>query len=117
MILVQLSGLRWPRPAVTQTEVKAAMEGIRSRKIYLRREVRVGENLSSDFLRFHRKCVPTKCQGDVTKCPRGKRGRGRGGDLALGTGTDQDQDQVYLDTLAYHQHYKKLVFSRGVNEV
>lgn len=42
---------------------------------------------------------------------------GRGGDLALGTGTDQDQDQVYLDTLAYHQHYKKLVFSRGVNEV
>ena len=50
MILVQLSGLRWPRPAVTQTEVKAAMEGIRSRKIYLRREVRVGENLSSDFL-------------------------------------------------------------------
>ena len=44
-------------------------------------------------------------------------GGGRGGDLALGTGTDQDQDQVYLDTLAYHQHYKKLVFSRGVNEV
>lgn len=42
---------------------------------------------------------------------------GKGGDLALGTGTDQDQDQVYLDTLAYHQHYKKLVFSRGVNEV
>ena len=49
MILVQLSGLRWPRPAVTQTEVKAAMEGIRSRKICLCREVRVGENLSSDF--------------------------------------------------------------------
>ena len=47
----------------------------------------------------------------------GKGGRGEGGDLALGTGTDQDQDQVYLDTLAYHQHYKKLVFSRGVNEV
>ena len=45
-------------------------------------------------------------------------GKGKGGgDLALGTGTDQDQDQVYLDTLAYHQHYKKLVFSRGVNEV
>ena len=44
-------------------------------------------------------------------------GEGKGGDLALGTGTDQDQDQVYLDTLAYHQHYKKLVFSRGVNEV
>ena len=43
--------------------------------------------------------------------------REEGGDLALGTGTDQDQDQVYLDTLAYHQHYKKLVFSRGVNEV
>ena len=42
-------------------------------------------------------------------------GKGKGGDLALGTGTDQDQ--VYLDTLAYHQHYKKLVFSRGVNEV
>lgn len=41
--------------------------------------------------------------------------REEGGDLALGTGTDQDQ--VYLDTLAYHQHYKKLVFSRGVNEV
>lgn len=41
---------------------------------------------------------------------------GEGGDLALGTGTDQDQDQVYLDTLAYHQHDKKLVFSRGVNE-
>ena len=46
------------------------------------------------------------------------KGKGKGGgDLALGTGTDQDQDQVYLDTLAYHQHYKKLVFSRGVNEV
>ena len=45
------------------------------------------------------------------------KGKGGGGDLALGTGTDQDQDQVYLDTLAYHQHYKKLVFSRGVNEV
>ena len=45
-------------------------------------------------------------------------GKGKGGgDLALGTGTDQDQDQVYLDTLAYHEHYKKLVFSRGVNEV
>ena len=45
-------------------------------------------------------------------------GKGKGGGgLALGTGTDQDQDQVYLDTLAYHQHYKKLVFSRGVNEV
>ena len=46
-------------------------------------------------------------------------GKGKGGDLALGTGTDQDQDQdqVYLDTLAYHQHDKKLVFSRGVNEV
>ena len=46
-------------------------------------------------------------------------GGGKGGDLALGTGKDQDQDQdqVYLDTLAYHQHYKKLVFSRGVNEV
>ena len=44
-------------------------------------------------------------------------GKGEGGDLALGTGTDQDQDQVYLDTLAHHQHYKKLVFSRGVNEV
>ena len=49
MILVQLSGLRWPRPAVTQTKVKAAMEGIRSRKIYLCREVRVGENFISDF--------------------------------------------------------------------
>ena len=50
--------------------------------------------------------------------PARKEGEGKGGgDLALGTGTDQDQDQVYLDTLAYHQHYKKLVFSRGVNEV
>ena len=48
----------------------------------------------------------------------GGEGKGKGGgDLASGTGTDQDQDQVYLDTLAYHQHYKKLVFSRGVNEV
>ena len=46
------------------------------------------------------------------------KGKGKGGgDLALGTGTDQDQNQVYLDTLAYHQHYKKLVFSRGVNEL
>ena len=50
--------------------------------------------------------------------PAREEGEGKGGgDLALGTGTDQDQDQVYLDTLAYHQHYKKLVFSRGVNEV
>ena len=49
--------------------------------------------------------------------PAREEGKGKGGDLALGTGTDQDQDQVYLDTLAYHQHYKKLVFSRGVNEV
>ena len=49
--------------------------------------------------------------------PAREEGEGKGGDLALGTGTDQDQDQVYLDTLAYHQHYKRLVFSRGVNEV
>ena len=50
--------------------------------------------------------------------PAREEGEGKGGgDLALGTGTDQEQDQVYLDTLAYHQHYKKLVFSRGVNEV
>ena len=47
--------------------------------------------------------------------PAREEGKGKGGHLALGTGTDQDQ--VYLDTLAYHQHYKKLVFSRGVNEV
>ena len=49
--------------------------------------------------------------------PSREEGEGKGGDLALGTGTDQDQDQFYSDTLAYHQHDKKLVFSRGVNEV
>ena len=79
MILVQLSGLRWPRPAVTQTEVKAAMEGIRSRKIYLCREMVLSSSwreFKLGLLRFHLKWVPTKYQGDVTKCPRGRRGRG-----------------------------------------
>ena len=30
-------------------------------------------------------------------------------------GRERERDQLFLDTLAYHQRYKKLVSSRGVN--